>query len=555
MMKRFSILFLLFISTLHLLAQPKDAWKATVTLQAYDTNGENLYTGTAFFVDPSGTIVAQYAPFTKATRAEIIDQKGKHFDVTHILGASEKYGLIRLRTTARSNAYLTPITDSNEVAQKGDRLYAVGYLRTKKETPQVVTIQEAERYDEGMFYTTNLGNESKYTSCPLINSAGKVVAIVSNQPGEALDVRFATTMVITANSALNKELRALPMPKALPEGQEEAKKYITLLEAVDPAAALIAMNDYISVYPKDAEGYLSRASRYAALKQYTLADQDFQTALQNADATTADAIHYNYSRTLYTAYVNDTTAAIHHWDLERALQEANTAYSLSPLPLYALQQGNCLYAMERYHDAYEKYTLVNASDIASDDTYFTAMLALERAGWDTAEILKLLDKTIELQSRPYNTRAATYFFERAQRLVAYGQYRKAVLDYNKFESIIGPRDLNDTFYYMREQAELQGHMYQQALDDIQSAILTASSQRKPYYQYEEAFIYFTCAEYEKALASGLEAYSSLPNHIPLIRILAVSYGETGNKAKALELLRHAKELGDEAADALIEKYQ
>ena len=554
--KRLFLSLFIILTSISVWAQPKDAWKATATLTAFDAQGSTIYTGTVFFIDAAGTIIAPYAPFTKAVRAEIADSKGKRHAVSRILGASENYGFVKLRTEAEGQPFLSPITDSTEVAQAGTKLFAVGYLRTKKETPQVVSVSEAVRYDAAMFYTISLGADPKYVGCPLINSTGKVVAIVGANSGEAFDVRFATALNITANSALDRELRALPMAKALPATKDEAQKYIALLDAIDTQASLAAMDDFIAAYPEDPSGYLTRAIRLSAMKQFTKADADFAAAFERAnDQTTADAVHYAFSRSIYSAYVNDTTAALQGWNLGKALQEANAAYNTTNAPLYALQQANCLFAMERYSEAYTKYMEVNATDIASDETYFTAMLAIERAGGDTAQILSLLNKAIEVQKRPYNERAATYFFERAQRLVLYGQYRRAVQDYNEFEHIIGPRKLNDTFYYMREQAELQGHMYQQALDDIQSAILSASPERKPYYQTEEAFIYLACAEYESAKTSALAAYPALPQHIPLLRILAISHGETGDKAKAREYLQKAKDLGDTTTDELMKKYQ
>ncbi len=555
MKKVITLLFALLVVSLAE-AQPKEAWKTAVTLTAYDANGVPIYSGKSFFIDESGIVVAPYTPFVKAVRAEVVDASGKHYAVTRILGASENYGFVRLATEAKGVKFLVPIADSTQAAQVGTKLFVVGYQMNKKEVPVSVTVQKAERYDAAMYYTTSLGGETKYIGCPLINASGKVVAVVGSHAGEALDIRLATALYITANSALSRELRILPMQKALPDDAGEAVKYVTLLDAIDPKTALLAMNDYIATYPEDATGYVMRATRLSALGYYEEASADFVAAQRfAANGSSPDAVHYAYSRCLYATSVRDSTAAAKGWTLKRAYEEATAAQQMNPQPHYLLQQATCLFEMERYSEAYAKYQEVNATELASDETYFATMLALERAGGDTAQIFALLDKVISLQQRPYNQRSATYFFERAQRLVAYGQYRKAVNDYDEFERIIGPRNLNDTFYYMREQAELQAHMYQQALDDIQSAILSTTPERKPYYQTEEALIYLSCGEYESAKTIGNEALATLPNYIPLLRILAVAYGETGNKAKARELLTRAKTLGDDTADELLKKFE
>ena len=88
--------------------------------------------------------------------------------------------------------------------------------------------------------------------------------------------------------------------------------------------------------------------------------------------------------------------------------------------------------------------------------------------------------------QPCPVRDAQYYLERSQRLVRAGRFRDAVADYNVYEQVIEPRNLNDKFYYLREQAELQGRMYQQALDDIRSAI--SANPAEPYYALEELLI-------------------------------------------------------------------
>ena len=98
-------------------------------------------------------------------------------------------------------------------------------------------------------------------------------------------------------------------------------------------------------------------------------------------------------------------------------------------------------------------------------------------------------------------------------------------------------------------------MYQQALDDIQSATLSAPAERKPYYQTEEAFIYLTCGEYESAKAPAEAALAALPDNVDALRVLGVACGETGDKVRALECLKKAKALGDINVDTLIAKYQ
>ena len=63
---------------------------------------------------------------------------------------------------------------------------------------------------------------------------------------------------------------------------------------------------------------------------------------------------------------------------------------------------------------------------------------------DSMQVITLLDSCITHLPQPVNARYAQYYLERSRRLIQ-AALRKAVFDYNEYEKIIGPRNLNANF--------------------------------------------------------------------------------------------------------------
>ena len=133
-----------------------------------------------------------------------------------------------------------------------------------------------------------------------------------------------------------------------------------------------------------------------------------------------------------------------------------------------------------------------------------------------------------------------------------GLYREAAADYSDYENAIGSRNLNAYFYYLREQAELNGRMYQQALDDIDKAISLEAD--APLYHLERAALMLRVGENEEALRSAQQAQKLSPDNADAYLLAGIALGELGQKAQALEALNSAKAKGSTDAEAYIGQY-
>ena len=76
-----------------------------------------------------------------------------------------------------------------------------------------------------------------------------------------------------------------------------------------------------------------------------------------------------------------------------------------------------------------------------------------------------MDSAVAKYNPPYGKEAAPYLYERARMKAEDKQFREAVVDYNLFhDAMMG--QVSSDFYFIREQAEMQCRMYQQAINDI-----------------------------------------------------------------------------------------
>lgn len=547
----------------------KDAYKRVVNVITYGPEGNILHNGVGAFIDAGGTCAAAYSLFVGASSADVIDFKGNKLAVHRILGANSSYDLVRFSTTGAKKVEAATLTDTPYFAE-GTSLYLCHYTTNKKELPQTVCITNVQAYNDYKYLKTTAANSSSNFGCPLLDEEGNLVAFVQEnvEKGDssscAIDARFLKNLSITTMSGMNSDLRAINIPKALPATEKDALTYIYMMSTADSVMALTALNDFIAAYPDNAEGYTNRGKFYAAHADYARCEADFATALTKADGdkstVKSDEVHNELSKLMFQKAVYAPAANYDSWTLKRATEEAATAYGINPQGVYLLQQGRCLYADKQYSAAYDKFMdLTKPTDDGSwtgqalAEAYFYAARSLEQAGGDSLKVISLLDSAIVKLPTPYTAAAAIYFFERAIRLHRVGEMRKAVMDYNEYEKIVGTKNLTAQFYFTREQAELACRMYQQAVDDIHTAIARAPEDLG--LKIEEAVILLRAGEYAQTISVCQTLVSQYPDLADCYKLMGLAYGETKQKQQALKALNKAKELGDTTVDEYIKKYQ
>jgi tetratricopeptide (TPR) repeat protein len=168
------------------------------------------------------------------------------------------------------------------------------------------------------------------------------------------------------------------------------------------------------------------------------------------------------------------------------------------------------------------------------------------------EIMTLLDSAVSTCKVPYNQMSAPYILARATQYDAMGESRKAISDYNTYEGLMQGR-LNSNFYYIREQAEVKGHLFQQALNDIDNAIKL--SPNEPTYYAEKASVQLRVNMLDDAISTSQSCINAYPEYADAYTILGLAQILKGNKKEGKANLEKAVQLGNKQAETLLEKYK
>lgn len=528
----------------------KKPYQAIVNLISYDKTGEVLASGNGFFISSEGKVVVPYQLLKNAFRAEVIDTKGKRYEVARVVGANSTYDLAVLTITAKKPKF-EYFNISKDSVVVGASLTTYPYS-AKKAKPIAVSVDSVMPYDSLCYYSTSVPNEKRYVGCPLLNEAGEVVAVVqsnvkdSAQTSFAIDARFVPTLRTKAMSSWNTDLRNIRIPKQLPENEQEALSYLLMLDMADSLCTITAHQDFIATYPNNPDGYMNHASFSMVYGQYEQCEEFVNRAFEVAEKK--GEVHYAFSKMLYQMVRGGVKYK--DWTAEMSANEAAQAYALDSLPLYRQQEAHSRFLAGQFKDAQNCFQDVCKTDLVSAETHYLIAKCMLLTGSDTLAIIAQMDSALNYVAPPIPKSQAFMVLERANLLYEAGLYRRAVMDYNAYEGIMTPRLLTDRFYALRSQVELSAKMYQQALDDMLRARLLAPEEA--FYPQECARIYLVTGNYDEAIRYAQESINLKSDNAEAYKILGLAHRQLGNKQVAKEILQKAKELGDDSVTPFLD---
>jgi tetratricopeptide (TPR) repeat protein len=531
----------------------KKATNAVFTLKTFNADGSLLGSSNGFFIGEQGQAISSFSPFKNAQRAVIIDAQGKEIEVECLMGYNDMYDVAKFQVAAKKTQALGI---AQSPANSGANLWLIPY--SVKKVPNFIngTVNNAEKFGEGYsYYTLNITANDQQVGSPLLNEQGEVIGILQpsandkQNTGYAVSALFANNLRLTGLSMNDPVLRSVKITKALPDDQNEATLALYVsASAMDAAEYNRLIDRFIEKFPKATDGYVYRARQEMNSGNFQSADDDMKLALKVADAK--DDAHYQYAQLIYQKNVFQADKSFAPWTLDLALQESKAAYAINPQPIYRQQQAQILYAQEQYDAAYELYIELAKTDMMKAESYYSAAQCKMRKD-DKEAALALLDSAINTFTKPYIKTAAPYLLARAQVLYEAKKYRPAVNDYNDYETLMAAQ-VNANFYFLREQAEFAGHLYQQALNDIRRAVEMAPDELV--YRAEKANVELRVGMIDEAIESAKGCVSIAPGESDGYLFLGLAQCVKGLKTEGLKNLEKAKELGNSQAQSLIDKY-
>jgi len=554
MRTKIAIVCLLLMAAGTLLAQPswvKKATKSVFTVKTFAQDGSLIASSNGFFTGENGEAVSNFTPFKGAVRALVIDAQGKEMPVVSILGANDMYDIVKFRVRGKTQ----PLAISQTTAPTGSEAWILPYHETK--ALRSGAIRKAEKFHQDYdYYTVAVGMAENTVSCPLINQAGEAIGLMQPAASDrdtlsyAVSARFADSLKISGFAMNDATLQLTHIKKELPDDIKEATLALFMANSqADSLAYATLVSDFIEKFPQAADGYTYRAQLEAAGGDFAAAERDMNQAIQLADKK--DEAHHAYARLIYNKEIYQSSQPYPAWTLDKALAEIREAISIQKTPTYRQTEANILFAQSKYDEACNIYEELSHSDLRSAEIFFAAARCKEELK-DTTAMLALMDSTMSQFSKPYLKEAAPYLWARAQARRATGRFRDAITDMNAYEELM-LATINDNFYYVRHQTEIEGRLYQQALNDINRAI--QMNPTEILYYAEKASLEVRVGMYDEAMETARECIRIDAGNSDGYLFLGLAQCLKGNKAEGIANLQKAKDLGDTQAEGLIEKYK
>ena len=538
------------------------AKRAVFSVVTYDKNDKMLNTGNGFFVSEDGLALSDYSLFKGAERAVIITAEGKQMPVSTILGANDMYDVIKFRV-AITEKKVPALVVAKTAPAVGTDAWMLPYSTQKSIACVSGKVKEVSKVaGEYHYYTLGMQMKDKMVSCPVMNVEGQVFGIAQKSSGldtvttcYAAGADFAMAQKISALSLGDAALKSIGIRKGLPETEDQALVYLFMasssLSSEDYGKLL---DDFIRQFPANTDGYLRRANYYVAKAKddqswFDKAVADLNQALKVAQKK--DDVYYNIGKLMYAYQLSKPEKTYKDWTYDTALKNVRQAFAIDPLPIYVQLEGDILFARQDYAGALAAYEKVNASNMASAGTFFSAAKTKELLKAEPKEILVLMDSCIARCPQPITADFAPYLLERAQINMNAGQPRNAMLDYDAYFKAVNGQ-VNDLFYYYREQAALKARQYQRALDDIAKAVELNPTDLT--YQAENAVVNLRVGRYEEAIEILNGILKNDPKYGEAYRLLGLCQVQLKKTDEACGNFKKAKELGDPNVDELIKKY-
>ena len=529
-------------------AQVQKLGKSVFTLTTFKKDGSILSSAKGVFVGNKGEAVSLWTPFVGADSAIVIDASGKKMEVEVLYGANELYDVCKFRVAGTTVA--APLADKALVA--GAKAWLVEYSTTKTKPTQVV-VKNAETFMGNYHYYTYQGDYAALQAgSPVANANGEVVGLLQlskvSSEGHSTDVRFINTFQTNGLSINDAVLNQAHIRVALPEQLDMATVMLMLAESQGNAKRHQQyVTEFMQRFPHALEGYLAQARIHVMKAEYVQASSVMEKALASVD--NKSDVHYHHALLIYQKSVSMGLPEYAPWTLDAAMKELGKALALKQQPMYEHLKARILYAQGQYQEAYNLLMSLTKTTYRSGELFYEASQAKKQLQGSDEEILALLDSAIAAQEVHLS---APYVLARGMALYDGKQYRRAIQDFNRYDTLMAGRGSHD-FYYLKFHAEVQAKQYQPALNDIAHAIIL--NRNEPTYYVEMAQLQLRVNMPDDALRTIDLCLQIAPDYPEAYLIQGLAYIEKKQKADGLNAFRKAKELGSEQADALIEKYK
>lgn len=531
--------------------QVKKAAASIFSLTTFKTDGTLLASTNGVFISDNGEAISAFYPFVGADSAVVIDTNGNALPVDVIIGANELYDVCKFKVNGKT----TPIKIASTPSNNGEKVWMLGYSIKNQDAKQV-PIQKTELFmDKYTYYIFSSETPENMEGCPFVNAKGELIGILQHanhsEGTHAVDAHFMKDMQINNGLSLaDPVLRQTTIRTQLPAKEEDALVTLMMASEQNKKNYLKYIQDFKRLFPHAVDGYAAQARQYANKKEFAKAANEMETAIQNVHKK--DAAHAEYAKIIFHQQLFQPDSTYLAWSLDKALAEAQKAYEINPLPAYQHQQAQIIYSKGNYQKAYDMFLALTKTNLRSGELFYEAAQAKAQLKANQAEILSLLDSAVAACPQPLTPIAAPFVLARGAAYDQAGDYKKAIMDYNRYDTLMLGR-ANHEFYYTRFNCNVKLRRYQQALNDIAHAAVL--NRQEPTYLAEMASLQLKVNYIDDALKTAELCIGIAPNYPDIYLIKGLALIQKKQKKLGIEAFEKAKQLGDKRAQDYIDKYK
>lgn len=533
------------------MAQPeavKTAVNSLLSLTTYTASGTKQAEASAVAIGANGTVVSAWKPFEGADSAVVSLEKGTSCAFDALMGADEIYDIAKFLVASTS---LHPLTLGKAAA--GEEVWVVPCKSLG--SPLKGKVKTADTFNgQYHYYLLSVPSATtKLNGAAVVNLKGELIGLYSKsgQQQSAADVAYARDFQVTGLAQNDPVMRRARLRIALPDNERDAVVGLLLSNVQKPSDHLATVQEFIRKFPHLTDGYYAMTMIALAQGNNAEADQMLRESVEKA--TKKGEAHFNYANVIYLvltgqqAILGDVPSA---WTLDKALDEARQALTADPQFLYQHLVAQITYAKGDFANALPLFENLSKAEPRLPETYLEMAQCKQQLGASDTEILALLEKSVAVCDTPYVSTAAPYFYARGLQYAKMGEYRKAMVDLLRYE-YFNRGSLDADFYYQREQIEIQGRLYQQALGDILTACRLAPEDVA--YHAEAGSLYLRVNRPEDAADAARHCLTVDANYADAYLILGLAQTQMGQKDEGVANIKKAKQLGNAQADSFLKK--
>ncbi len=535
-------------------AQPasvKNVAKSVFTLTTFRADGSLLASSHGVFVGQDGEAISDLKSFIGAASAVVIDHKGNKMNVARMMGINDIYNVAKFRVDGKP----TPAPIAAAAGARGDKSWLVGY-GLKNPAIEETSIKKVESFmNQYAYYIFGMNAPDNAISCPFVNASGEILGLMqistTTFDTHATDARYINSLQLTALSYSDANLRQIGIPMSMPTNQEQAQLALVMAgQSGDSLKYVAAIDDFLKMFPTVIDGYDAKARQELNRNLFDQAANTMEEGIKKV--AKKDEAHYNYSKVIYDKEIYRSQVPYDKWSLDKAMEEAQKAYEVSPLPVYKHLQAQITFSKGDYQQAYNDFlSLYQDKTFSNPELLYEAARCKQLLNAPAKEVIALLDSAINTTDSLQISNTAPYYFARAASYEQLDSFRQAAFDYTRYEYLMRG-NVSANFYYLREQVEVKGKLYQQALADITRAILL--DPKNATYYAEMASLQLRVNMIEQAEKTAEQCIKTAPDYSDGYLLLGLAQVKLGKKETGIYNLQKAKELGNWQAETFIEKY-